>query len=100
MADEKSDAQQEMQLKVQVPEDMVGGRYANLVMVNHRPNEFTLDFIYTPPTPPFARVVARVILHPEQAKRLAAAINHNVARYEERFGTIPLTDLPPRKIVH
>jgi|GEM_PF-2965934 len=74
--------------------------YANLIMVNHRPSEFTLDFLFVPPNPPFARVVQRVILAPGVAVTLAADLERVVAEYEQRFGPIPLTPFPGGPIVH
>lgn len=74
--------------------------YANLIMVNHRPSEFTLDFLFVPPNPPFARVVQRVILAPGVAVALAADLERVVADYEKHFGPIPLTPFPGAPIVH
>ena len=56
--------------------------YANLVMVNHRPGEFTIDFIYSPPNPPFARVVLRVIVVSALARAFGEALEAEVARLE------------------
>lgn len=74
--------------------------YANLIMVNHRPSEFTLDFLFVPPNPPFARVVQRIILAPGVAAALAADLERVVGEYEARFGPIPLTPFPGGPIVH
>jgi hypothetical protein len=74
--------------------------YANLIMVNHRPSEFTLDFLFVPPNPPFARVVQRIILAPGVAVALAADLERVVGEYEARFGPIPLTPFPGAPIVH
>ena len=35
-------------------------------------------------------VVSRVIMSPEHAKRLLAALNDNIRKYESQFGTIEL----------
>ncbi len=75
--------------------------YANLVMVNHRPGEFTLDFIYSPPNPPFARVVLRVILPAALARAFGDALDAAVASHEEAHGLILLSQpTPPGTIVH
>jgi hypothetical protein len=93
---------------LEVPEDCERERetdaprlYANLVMVNHRPGEFTIDFIYSPPNPPFARVVLRVIVAAALARAFGKALEAAVARYEEVHGPILLTrPTPPGTIVH
>jgi len=74
--------------------------YANFIMVNHRPSEFTLDFLFVPPNPPFARVVQRIILAPGVAAALAADLERAVADFERRFGPIPLTPFAGGPIVH
>ena len=42
------------------------------------------------PRMPKAQVGSRVILAPEHAKRLLAALNDNITRYEKEFGKIEL----------
>jgi hypothetical protein len=74
--------------------------YANFIMVNHRPSEFTIDFLFVPPNPPFARVVQRIILAPGVAVALAADLERVVGDYEKRFGPIPLTPFAGGPIVH
>lgn len=74
--------------------------YSNLVMVNHRPNEFVLDFVFTPSTPPMARVGLRVVLPPRLVRALEAQILALIAAYEARFGAIFLNAGPADKIVH
>jgi hypothetical protein len=66
-------------------------------MINHAENEFVLDFAYLQPSSPAAKVRARIISSPKHTKRLLAALQKNVERYEERFGVIELSDDP---IVH
>ena len=75
-------------LQVQIDEDIAQGVYSNLVLLNHTENEFVLDFAYIQPSAPRARVRARIISSPRHTKRLLRALEHNVRRYEERFGRI------------
>jgi len=94
-----SDKLQELQ--VQVPEDVQRGTYANHFIASHTPEEFILDFILT--SPPAAVVNARVVVTPSHAKRIAAALLENVARYEAVFGEItsntPITK-PDQELTH
>ena len=81
------------------------GAYSNLVLINHNENEFVLDFAYIQPSAPRARVRARIISSPRHTKRLLRALEHNVRRYEERFGRIeepepmPIPPMPPGGLI-
>src|SRR5499425_3276337 len=76
------------QIQIDVDDTTAQGSYSNLVLINHNDNEFVLDFAYILPAAPRARVRARVISSPRHTKRLLRALEHNVRRYEERFGKI------------
>src|SRR6185312_10555814 len=86
------------QMQIDVDDAVAQGSYSNLVLINHNDNEFVLDFAYIQPSAPRARVRARVISSPRHTKRLLRALEHNVRRYEERFGKIeepePMPVLP------
>jgi len=69
-----------------VPEHVAAGAYATAMINTHTQEEFVLDFLASFTAP--VRVVARVIVHPAHAKRLAGALRENVARYEKQFGPI------------
>ena len=88
------------QIQIDVDEATAQGAYSNLVLINHNENEFVLDFAYIQPSAPRARVRARIISSPRHTKRLLRALEHNLRRYEERFGKIeepepmPLPGMP------
>ena len=75
-------------LQVQIDEDIAQGVYSNLVLLNHTENEFVLDFAFIQPSNGRAKVRSRVISSPRHTKRLLQALQKNLERYEERFGTI------------
>lgn len=79
-------------IQVQLDDDVAQGQYANLVLINHTDNEFVLDFAFLQPVGGRARVRARVISSPRHTKRLIAALQKNLDRYEERFGVIDAGD--------
>jgi hypothetical protein len=84
------------QIQIDVDDQTAQGSYSNLVLINHNENEFVLDFAYIQPSAPRARVRSRVISSPRHTKRLLRALEHNVRRYEERFGKIEEPDqIPP-----
>jgi len=83
---------QEVKLEIQLDDDMAQGAYVNLAVVNHNEAEFVVDFIFVQPQTPRAKVRSRVILSPQHAKRLVAALQDNIGRYEQNFAEIaPVT---------
>ena len=83
-----SDEPQSPKLQVQIDDDVAQGVYSNLVLLNHTENEFVLDFAFIQPSNGRAKVRSRVISSPRHTKRLLQALQTNLERYEERFGTI------------
>lgn len=79
-------------IEIELPESEINGSYSNLVMITHSPSEFILDFIAVMPGAPKAKVVKRMILTPDHAKRLAKALSENVSRFEDEHGTINTRD--------
>lgn len=76
------------QMELELPEEEAPGTYSNLVMISHSASEFILDFISVMPGVPKAKVVKRMVLTPDHAKRLSKALADNVNRYEEEHGAI------------
>ncbi len=86
------DAQNKVNLQIQLDEDVAQGSYVNLALVNHNETEFTLDFIYVQPQQPKAKVQSRIITSPKHMKRLVLAMQDNLAKYEAKFGAIELLE--------
>ena len=84
----EKEVKKELKLEIQVDEDVAQGVYANLAVVNHSDAEFTLDFIFVQPQAPRAKVRSRVITSPKHVKRLLLALEDNLKKYEQQFGTI------------
>ena len=80
------------QMEIELPEQEASGTYSNLVMITHSASEFILDFIAVMPGVPKAKVVKRMVLTPDHAKRLANALNENVKRFEDEHGNISGND--------
>lgn len=89
-----------MKLKIQVDDSVSQGVYANMVMTSFGETEFILDFIFVQPAQASAKVNARTILNPAQAKRLAGLLKQNIDRYEARFGEIKVQAKPDGKMIH
>ena len=93
MAEEQKSEQN--QINIELTEEIAEGQYANLAMIAHSNSEFVIDFIRLMPGIPKAKVKARIVITPEHAKRLVAALTDNVNKFEESFGPIKSTsDMP------
>ena len=78
-------------INIELPEELEDGIYANLAMIAHSPSEFIIDFISIMPGMAKAKVKSRIIVSPEHAKRLLAALEENIEKYEHSFGSIKST---------
>jgi len=87
---EDFDAQQPQggEINIQIDEETAEGTYVNLVTISHSPEEFIFDFIRSVPGTRQAKVKERVIVTPQHAKRLVAALQDNINQYEEMHGSI------------
>ncbi len=94
MANEPRDSKH-VQIQIQLDDDVAQGMYVNLALVNHTETEFTVDLMYLQPQQPKAKVRSRIISSPKHTKRLMLALQENIRRYEERFGTIEITGPNP-----
>ncbi len=77
-------------IDIELDAEVARGEYANLAIISHSPTEFVLDFAAALPGMPKPRVVSRVILTPEHAKRLLYSLQENIARYEGNNGPIEI----------
>jgi Protein of unknown function (DUF3467) len=91
---EKPATPQTIQVQIEIDPVTANGVFVNMALVNHTEAEFTLDLIYVQPQAPKAIVRARAITTPKHMKRLLAAIQDNLTKYEARFGAIDLGDSP------
>ena len=79
-------------IQVKMDDEILKGRYANMMQVAHNREEFILDFMNV--FPPTGVVTARVVTSPGHLKRIARALEDNLKRYEATFGTITEADSP------
>ena len=91
-----ADNNQNGQLQLELDPEVAQGVYSNLAMIIHSHSEFVLDFASMMPGLQKAKVKSRVVMAPEHAKRLLAALQENVMRYEQEFGKIEIPNQPPR----
>ena len=84
----KRDKNEKNNINIELDESIAQGLYSNLVIVNHSPTEFVLDFINVMPGAPKAKVRSRIILTPEHTKKFINALGENLNKYEKSFGKI------------
>ena len=75
-------------LNIELSEEVAQGVYSNLAVISHSGSEFIVDFVRMMPGIPKAPVKSRIILSPDNAKRLLKALGDNVRKYEQTFGVI------------
>jgi len=76
-------------LNVELPADLEP-IYANFALISHSPSEIILDLAQMLPNQPKARVKARVVVTPLNAKLLLRALQENLGKYEAAYGEIAL----------
>lgn len=89
MSEEK---QKKQNLNIQLDADVAEGIYSNLAFIAHSDAEFIVDFINMMPGTKQGKVKSRIILTPQHAKRLTAALQDNIRKYEKQHGEIKVKD--------
>ncbi len=80
------DNQQQQNINIKVTDEILKGTYSNVMFASHNKEEFVLDFMSV--FGPQGVQVAKIITSPGHFKRIVAAFNDNLKRYEEQFGKI------------
>jgi translation initiation factor 2B subunit (eIF-2B alpha/beta/delta family) len=86
--------QNQNQLNIELSEEIAEGIYSNLAIITHSNSEFVLDFIKVMPGVPKAKVKSRILLTPQHAKRLLAALKDNISKFETVNGVIKADTSP------
>jgi len=76
------------QVQIKADEKELQGLYSNLVMIQHHPEEFTLNFVYIFPNGTQGKLLSSVIVSPGHAKRIWRALGENISRFESQYGSI------------
>jgi hypothetical protein len=77
------------QVKIELGEQEAEGIYSNFVLLTHSASEFILDFARVLPGTLKAKVYARIVMSPQNAKSLTAVLQKNLENYETKHGKIP-----------
>jgi len=84
------------QQEIKVADNIPGAEYANAMQVSHNKDEFNLFFFNI--LGASGKVVAKIITNPGHFKRMLAALDDNLKKYEERFGKIEESEAPAKEI--
>jgi hypothetical protein len=68
--------------------------YSNFTLITNSPSEIVLDFAQIMPQVPQARVRARVVMTPLNAKLVLRALTEHLARFEAQYGEIHVPEVP------
>lgn len=79
---------QEGQINIELTEEVAEGTYSNLAIINHSFAEFVVDFVNLMPGTPKAKVKSRIVMTPQNAKRLMRALIDNIKKFESQNGVI------------
>ena len=96
--EDNNNGNQPMQLQMDLKPEIASGVYSNLALISHSHSDFVLDFARILPGMQKPEVCSRIILAPEHAKRLLAALQENIYKYEQEFGKIDVPGQGQRTI--
>ncbi len=80
-----------MQVNIELPADL-DAIYANFAVIMHSSSEIVVDFARLLPNMPKAKVNARIVMTPTNAKLLHRALGENLSKFESQFGEIKTPD--------
>ncbi len=75
------------QINIELPGDL-DAIYSNFAIINHSPSEMVIDFARLLPNVPKAKILARLLMTPLNAKLLLKALEENIAKYEVKYGEV------------
>lgn len=84
----------EQKIQINLTPEIADGTYTNMAIISHSNAEFVIDFIRMVPGVKQANVKSRVIMTPENAKKVLFALQDNIQKFEKQFGTIQLSGGP------
>ncbi|MDR3251341.1 MAG: DUF3467 domain-containing protein [Tannerella sp.] len=78
-----NNSQKQNEIQVELSDEIAQGTYANLAIIAHSSAEFIIDFIRIVPGAQKAKVKSRIILTPDNAKRLLYALQDNIQKFDD-----------------
>lgn len=93
---QNNDKPNQQQITIELKPEIARGSYSNLAIITHSRSEFIIDFATILPGLPKPDISNRIVMTPEHAKRLFNALQDNIIKYENQFGTIDLGERAPK----
>ena len=87
MTEQPPEPSQPTQMAIEIPANLEAV-YSNFALITHSPSEIVVDFARLLPNMPKARIYARIVMTPMNAKLLLRALGENLSRYEAQYGEI------------
>jgi hypothetical protein len=87
--------QQPQQIQVNTADELSRGRFSNNILIAHNQEEFILDWMLNSPNG--MHLVSRLVVTPSHMKRIVAALEDNLRRYEQTFGQIMTPEVGDQK---
>tara|TARA_B100000029_G_scaffold515653_1_gene623772 strand:- start:20 stop:343 length:324 start_codon:yes stop_codon:yes gene_type:complete len=84
----KQEDKKQHQIKIELDDSIGQGEYSNFAVVTHSPAEFIMDYIRVLPGMTKSKVKSRIIMAPMHAKTLMMALQDNIKKFEDKFGSI------------
>ena len=88
----KNQNPQPQKREIKIADNIPGGEYANAMQVNHNKDEIQMMFLNIMGMS--GRVTGKIMTNPGHFKRMVAAMQDNLKKYEEKFGEVKIADGP------
>ena len=87
----------EQKLDINLPEEVAKGTYSNLAIISHSNSEFIIDFASMMPGVNKGNVCSRIIMTPQNAKRLLMALSDNISNLSSRTALSSINSRAPSR---
>jgi hypothetical protein len=91
MSNQKQGQVGQRQIQIELPANL-DAIYSNFALITHSPSEMIVDFARVLPNVPKAKVYARIVMTPMNAKLLHKALGENLSKFEDKYGEIKAPD--------
>ncbi len=82
--------QQQKKLNIKLDEQVSEGIYSNFSGITANPSEVIIDFGRITPGAPSGKIYARIIMSPQNSKKLLQLLQQNIEMFEKKFGEIKI----------
>ena len=82
--------------QIKIADNIPGAEYANAMQANHNKDEFQIMFLNLMGAS--GRVTGKIITNPGHFKRMIAAMDENLKKYEEKFGEVKESESLDKRI--